>query len=124
MRNIVIWGLVLCLCAGLPCTTRANAAGTLPTAENLEVSTLQDTALAGRLTASDPQGDPLIFFVATEPVKGTLVLREDGSFVYTPGPGKKGRDYFGYRVTDPEGNRSQEATVIIRIQKLDTKSSY
>ena len=47
----------------------------------------------------------------------TISLNEDGSFVYTPRENKKGRDYFGYKAIDPEGNVSQEATVIIRIQK-------
>ena len=31
--------------------------------------------------------------------------------------GKRGRDYFGYKAIDADGNRSQEATVIIRLVK-------
>ena len=44
-------------------------------------------------------------------------LEPDGNFTYTPGTDKKGRDYFGYKVADSEGNLSQEATVIIKIEK-------
>ena len=97
----------------------AAAAGSIPLAENLELTTPRGTAIEGQLTASDPEGDPLVFFVTTESVKGTLELSPDGSFLYTPNQGKKGRDYFGYRVEDTEGNRSQEATVIIRLEKID-----
>ena len=41
---------------------------------------------------------------------------EDGGFLYTPRPNRKGRDYFGYRVIDEAGNVSQEATGLIRIE--------
>ena len=40
----------------------------------------------------------------------------------TPAGGKKGRDYFGYKAIDSEGNRSQEATAIIRIREAEKKS--
>ena len=46
-----------------------------------------------------------------------LRLRPDGSFVYTPLVGRRGRDYFGYKAVDARGNLSQEATVIIRLTK-------
>ena len=44
-------------------------------------------------------------------------MKDDGVIVYTPRRDKKGRDYFGYRAKDAEGNVSQEATAIIRIEK-------
>ncbi|MGN1017982.1 MAG: Ig-like domain-containing protein, partial [Oscillospiraceae bacterium] len=51
-------------------------------------------------------------------------LDDDGSFVYTPADGKRGKDYFGYKAIDAEGNRSQEATVIIKLVKCDSDVSY
>lgn len=57
------------------------------------------------------------FEITTQPKKGSIELSDDGSFVYSPIDGKRGRDYFGYKAIDADGNRSQEATVIIRLVK-------
>ena len=78
---------------------------------------LGDARLLGVVELADPDGDAVSFEISTEPVKGSIELGEDGSFVYTPRENKRGRDYFGYRATDSESNVSQEATVIIRIEK-------
>ena len=117
---LLAFALLLALLAGIP----VSAAGNAPIAENLEFETYRGTSMGGSLTASDPDGDRLSFELSTPPVKGTLDLNPDGRFVYTPAEGKRGRDYFGYRAVDPEGNRSQEATVLIRIQKPKSKVSY
>lgn len=100
------------------------AEGSAPVAENLELKTYKNVSVGGRLSAYDPDGGELCFEISTQPVKGTLTLGEDGSFVYTPGENKKGRDYFGYRATDAEGNVSQEATVIIKIEKQKKNVFY
>lgn len=91
--------------------------GEAPTAESMELSTFRNTSVGGRLLAEDPQGDEIFFTITTEPIKGSLELGEDGSFVYTPREGKHGRDYFGYKAVDSGGNISEEATVIIHIEK-------
>ena len=114
--------LFFTLLAGL--LSCASAAGTAPIAENLELSTYRGVSVGGRLSATDPDGDTLRFTVTTKPVKGTLDLDDDGRFVYTPAEGKRGKDYFGYQATDADGNRSQEATVIIRIEKQKSKLTY
>lgn len=93
------------------------AEGSAPVAENLELRTYRNVSVGGKLSAFDPDGGPISFEISTKPVKGDIELGEDGSFVYTPRENKKGRDYFGYRAMDEEGNRSQEATVIIKIEK-------
>ena len=98
--------------------------GGAPVAENLEISTYRGVSVGGMLSATDPDGDSLSFEITTEPVKGTIDLDADGHFVYTPADGKRGKDYFGYKAVDPAGNRSQEATVIIRIQKQGSKVGY
>lgn len=102
----------------------AQAEGGAPVAENLEIATYRGVAVGGRLSATDPEGGPLRYEITTRPGKGTLDLDDDGHFVYTPAEGKRGKDYFGYRAEDAEGNRSQEATVIIKIQKQRSKISY
>ena len=95
----------------------AYAQGQPPLAESFELSTPMNTPYEGKLTASDEDSGELFYEITTQPVKGEIALNEDGSFVYTPGENKKGRDYFGYKAIDPDGNYSQEATVIIRINK-------
>ena len=102
----------------------ALAGGSAPVAENLDIRTYRGVSVGGRLRAKDPEGDLVRFEITTAPGKGKVDLDEDGHFVYTPADGKRGKDYFGYRATDAEGNRSQEATVIIRIEKQRTAVSY
>ena len=97
--------------------SEAVAAGSTPTAENLELTTKRNTPVEGRLIAHDADGDTVSFEITTKPVKGEICLEEEGRFVYTPRAGKRGRDYFGFRAVDAEGNVSQEATAIIRITK-------
>lgn len=102
-------------------TATTNSA---PVAENQEIETYRGVSVGGRLTASDPDGDKVTFQITTQPAKGDVELSEDGYFVYTPREGKRGRDYFGFRSTDSEGNVSQEATVIIRLCKQKTAVTY
>ena len=128
--------LALALLAGIPVSalnavpggtsgsTLAGASGGAPEAENLEFETYRGVSMGGVLAASDPEGDAVTFELATPPVKGTVDLSPDGHFVYTPAEGKRGKDYFGYRAVDAGGNRSQEATVIIKILKPKTKVCY
>ena len=123
MKRILVCILLL-MALGLCVSQPVYADGAAPAAENLEINTFRNATVTGQLTAHDPQGGKLKFVLTTEPVKGSLELNEDGSFVYTPNEGKRGRDYFGYKVSDGEGNLSQEATVIIRIQKPDCDVYY
>ncbi len=49
---------------------------------------------------SDPDGDPLAAVLDRDVGNGTLDLRPDGSFTYTPDAGLRTFDDFGYHVTD------------------------
>lgn len=121
MRRLV----VVCILACLLCTgAAAYAVGSAPVAENLELCTYRNVSVGGTMKAFDPDDDVVAFEITTEPVKGCIEAKSDGSFVYTPNPDKKGRDYFGYKAKDSEGNLSQEATVIIKIEKQKKDVSY
>ncbi|HEY8142712.1 MAG TPA: Ig-like domain-containing protein [Kofleriaceae bacterium] len=88
-----------------------------PVATPAELSTWTSTPIVGRLAGEDPDGEPLTFTVAGEPTGGTLLLDEDGSFVYTPAPGTSGADAFSF-VVDDSRDTSEEAIVDISIATL------
>lgn len=103
---------------------QAAEKATAPVAENLELTTFRDVSLEGQLKATSPSGLSLCFEITTPPSKGTVKLSDNGSFVYTPKDGKKGRDYFGYKAFDSNNNCSSEATVIISIKKQKALVTY
>ena len=121
--NVITLTLIMVLTLSI-INVGAIGAGSAPIAENLEITTFRNVSVGGQLKATDPDGDVLRFELTTSPVKGKLVLSENGSFVYTPADGKRGRDYFGYKVYDTEGNASSEGTVIIKIEKQKSKVTY
>lgn len=112
--------LILCMSLVIP----SIAEGSAPVAESFEFDTYRGVSYGGQLSALDPDGDVLSFEITTQPVKGTVELNDDGSFVYTPEDGKRGKDYFGYKAVDENGNSSQEATVIIELKKQERDVSY
>lgn len=116
--------LAVVLTAGVIYAAAQGDSGSAPIAENLELKTYRQVSVGGQLKAVDPDGGTLTYKITTDPTKGSIELKKDGSFVYTPDEGKKGRDYFGYKATDADGNSSSEATVIIRIEKQKTTISY
>lgn len=122
MRKTAAILLAAAIFAG--CFVSAFAAEGAPTAENLELSTYRAVSVGGKLSASDSDGSIVSFEITTPPGKGSVELGDDGCFVYTPDEGKKGKDYFGYKAVDNEGNYSHEATVIISIRKQKTRTTY
>ena len=115
--SISLAAFLLMLAFGFTLSGKAEAPGSAPTAENLEFSVRRSLPYNGILKAHDPDGDIAVFEISTKPRKGEIKVLEDGRFQYISCPGKKGRDYFGFRAIDAEGNVSQEATAIIRIEK-------
>jgi len=121
---ISLLALALVLIMGLSAAAPALAAENAPVAENLEITTYRGVSVGGLLSAYDADGGELSFEISTNPVKGEIELGSNGEFIYTPREGKRGRDYFGYKAKDSEGNVSQEATVIIKILKQKKDVSY
>lgn len=115
MLTAIICLMLISACAGF--AVPAAALGNAPIAENLEISVGRNLSVNGTLSAYDPEDDVVSYVITTKPIKGEIVIAEDGNFSYTPKEGKKGRDYFGYKAVDSQGNLSQEATVIIKIEK-------
>ena len=70
----------------------------------------------GLLGVAPREGEtPLKASLGTKPAKGTLVLKADGSFVYTPKVGAVGGDSFTYTVTrDAATSTPATVTIIMR----------
>jgi hypothetical protein len=122
-RKLITFSLVILLCMSLLPLSSASG-DSAPIAENLDLETYRGVSVGGQLTAIDPQGKTLTFEITTEPTKGTVELSTDGSFTYTPEEGKKGRDYFGFKAVNADGISSQEATVLIKINKQKSNVCY
>lgn len=63
----------------------------------------------------DPDGDPLIAMRDSGPGNGTVIVRRDGSWSYTPAPGFIGTDTFTYVASDGLVS-SEPATVSITVR--------
>lgn len=119
LTGCFLWAGVPTLAAGTN-----NAQNATPIAKNLEYGTYKGIAISGQLSAIDPDGDMLTYEITDMPKRGTVQTEANGSFVYTPNEGKKGRDSFCYVAVDNNGNTSEKATVSIVISKQSTKVSY
>ncbi len=95
-----------------------------PVATDSSVETYKNIPNEGTLKATDPEGKTLTYTVIRTPRRGEVVLREDGSFIYTPKKNKVGVDSFTFTATDPAGNVSREATVTIQILKPTNPTQY
>ena len=95
-----------------------------PVAEDFAMETYKNLPNEGKLKVSDPEGKPMTYSVTRQPKRGTVEIREDGSFAYTPKKNKVGVDSFVYTATDPAGNVSREATVTVRILKPENSTQY
>ena len=95
-----------------------------PVAEDSAMETYKNLPNEAMLKAKDPEGQTLTFTITRQPKRGDVVIREDGSFHYTPKKNKVGVDSFTYTATDPVGNVSREATVTITIMKPEDAKQY
>ena len=95
-----------------------------PVAEDTALETYKNLPVEGKLKTEDPEGAALTYTLSRQPRRGTVTVREDGSFTYEPKKNKVGVDSFTYTATDPAGNVSREATVIITILKPAQAQQY
>ena len=95
-----------------------------PVAEDMALETYKNLPNEGKLKVTDPEGQILTYTITRQPKRGTLSIREDGSFTYTPKKNKVGTDSFTFTATDPAGKVSREATVTIEILKPTDAKQY
>ncbi len=94
-----------------------------PIAENMDIHTYRDTAVAGKFAAVDPEGEAVTFEIVTQPKRGSVSILAGGEFIYTPDT-TKSKDSFTYTAKDESGNVSAEATVTIHIIKQKNEINY
>jgi hypothetical protein len=88
-----------------------------PVADPQSLATDEDTLIPITLTASDPDGDALIYYIVSSPSNGTL--SGTAPYVnYTPNPDYNGPDSFTFKANDGIGD-SNIATVNITISPIN-----
>jgi len=95
-----------------------------PVAEDSALETYRNLPNEALLKVRDPEGQTMTYTLTRSPRRGDVVIREDGSFIYTPKKNKVGVDSFAYTATDEKGNVSREATVTITILKPTDAKQY
>ena len=95
-----------------------------PVAEDFAAETYKNLPIEGKLKVKDPEGETMTFTLVRNPKRGTVEIREDGSFTYTPKKNKVGIDSFVYTATDARGKVSRETTVTVTIVKPTDSAQY
>lgn len=95
-----------------------------PVAENTALETYKNIPLEGALKVKEPEGEDMTYAVVRQPRRGSVEIREDGTFTYTPKNNKVGVDSFTFTATDASGKVSREATVTVTILKPSDATQY
>lgn len=106
---------------GEPVVMTIGKKQTAPAAEDSALETYQNIPISGRCKIT---GTDYTAKLVRSPKRGTVELKEDGSFTYTPKKNKVGVDSFAYTVTSADGQTSREATVTITVLKPMDKTEY
>ncbi len=87
-----------------PNSLDAEAKGTTTWQDTTSVTTAANTAVSGRVSATDQEGDTLIYSLDTEANHGTATIdTETGAWTYNPDAAYTGADAFSYQVSDGLG---------------------
>ncbi len=74
-----------------------------PTLQALSLTTSEDTATSGQLSATDPDGNPITFSLTGTAQHGTATVTASGAVNYTPASNYSGADTIGVTVSDNAG---------------------
>lgn len=95
-----------------------------PIAENMKIKTFEGVAVSGTVSATEPDGEAVTFYISEATKKGSLEFAPSGEFTYTPYEGTKGKDCFYFYAVDEAGGVSNTATVKIVVEKQKTAVRY
>ncbi|KAF0118114.1 MAG: peptidase S8/S53 subtilisin kexin sedolisin [Rhodospirillaceae bacterium] len=92
----------------------ADSSNRAPVAGKASFVGTEDTPLTGRLSASDADGDAVMFVLngGRQPHNGWVHVDADGRFSYHPDPDFFGEDTFGYYAFDDFGGGSEETVTL------------
>lgn len=94
----------------------------IPVAQNVEGETCVGISVELTLSASDTDGDIVLYQLTEQPQLGEVSI--DGSTL-TYAPGKKtGTDKFSYTAVDANGNTAKAAQITIKVVKNRSKLTY
>ena len=110
------------------CTVRLRDAGAVNSAPTLDCATAaalsasvpEGGVCGGRLAASDPDGDALVYEIVSYPKHGSVLLSDSvsGKYIYRPTAGYTGKDSFKYTARDEWGNYAGEAEVKVTVSRF------
>ena len=95
-----------------------------PVAQSGKLETWRNLPNNGTLRATDDGDGALTYRLVNQPRRGTVELRPDGSYTYTPKKNKVGEDSFTFTATDEAGHSSAPATVRVTIRKPTDAQTY
>lgn len=101
----------------------ASASNQAPSVQAAEGQTFPGVMIELSLTATDPDGDPVLLKLADLPRLGTASIDGD-KLQYTPQPDKTGTDRFTYLAIDTMGNQSEPAEIEVKIVKNKARLTY
>jgi VCBS repeat-containing protein len=99
-------------------TVTISAVNDAPVANSASVTTAEDTAKGGQLTASDAENSTLTYSLVTQATRGTATVTATGGFAYAPDADWNGTDSFTFKASDGV-NDSLPATVTVTITPVD-----
>ncbi|MGC9492254.1 tandem-95 repeat protein, partial [Vibrio genomosp. F10] len=80
--------------------------------DTLAIFTEEDTPVSGQFSATDSNGDSLVYSQTSAPENGTVVVNPDGSWEYTPNENYNGPDNFTVEVSDGRGGTD---TLVVQV---------
>jgi VCBS repeat-containing protein len=92
-----------------------------PTIGDYQFKVGMNQTLKQKVVGTDPEKAPLTYGKRTEPKHGTVIVKEDGTFTYTPAPGFVGTDKFTMDVIDDHGEKSSSVVTIV-VEKKESSS--
>ncbi|MBI2384239.1 MAG: tandem-95 repeat protein, partial [Gammaproteobacteria bacterium] len=89
-----------------------------PVAQAASVDASEDTALSGQLAAGDVDSASLSFVRVGDAAHGSVIVNDDGSFIYTPAVDFNGTDSFTFKASDG-ALESAPATVTVTVAAVN-----
>ena len=84
-------------------TININPINDTPVAESASISVDEDSSYTGQLAANDIDGDTLTYSLLAPAARGSVIVNQSGSYVYTPQKDFSGSDTFTFTASDGSG---------------------